>query len=1183
MNIIIMPKKQTLATLIVGLATIAASAAEPAGSFDPTKPVIGSLDYKLEYEAISKERNLPHCDIRVGYATDGEKVYRGHTRGVRVAPLPIENLWTEGKYTDLKPKGMNTWPAGMFYNKANGSFYWFAHHEGRYFGGTHFRTFIQLYKTADKFKTVESLGQILRTAAPDTLGGTDFYGAYFPQGPGDMTMFADEPNGYLYCYYVDMKANRINQNAFWMDANQYSFRVARCAFDALDDPTAWKKWYRGSFSEPGLGGRESDLFSYPYRDLMYCGKQPLIVFSKPLDRYIAFFSGGFTTWCTDLDKQDWSPMYKLNIGLFGYPSCGSWYDPETNDQFRVGRRGIGLTTVGNLYDLQLTKTDPYSVEIIPDVYPPEEINEPERPYDPTAEAHDGYPRRLMIPNIAAMEGFSKTGVDETTGPYRGGNMRVYNPKNADAPGGAVSGTFELAEPGAYRVYASGYTNPAMGIWRLYLNGRQQGPDMDLYELPLKASGLAAKFDDGYRRHDQGYFELDAAPSVVSAKWEHRGKRAVSTGHAGQFDRLIFEAVNDNFNDTELKPQWTRGGKDAAGAALENGSLRLVGAAASETPSALLQTPRKGVFPWYEWDILTRIDFQPEKAGQEAGLIVQGAAGRFLAVGSALGPGGQAGYAVTLDVGGGKKAFFIESTSSARYLRISRRGDAYTCSWSESASDWTTGKTFEHPDLGTGFPQVGVYCSGPGATAEFDWFDLTRCGDVRVGNRLADPAPRKYQVEHIEGDRLTLAPQSKVRRTRDNRATGGYYDLVEFAGPDGFVAYTIPISSWNGIKGPCAQSESFQTPGRYRVTIGYVAGPDRGRVHLEVDGRPFAELDLSGEQIAFEEKDAGEIHFATDGPKTFRFAATAGPDGAAKNVAIDYIELVPVNPPLVFENTTAKTADTLSPSKGKPAALRFDVSALPPHAEIAGAVLKTRLARKLEPGSVLEIVPGSLTDASAAVRFAVAGDTREDIAVDLTRLVRAWVRGDLPAAAGASIRVAEGAGGGRGVVLANPRLEVRHAALLQAENASLANGAEVSTYTGARGPVVRDDTTVPDWAWEMLKHGSVLYGGRSVVLDAPGENVAFDATPGAEKIRIRYNAEKDTRLSLSVNGGAPVTVDIPSVGAKEINKTLNMAFFDHAIDIPRGGRLEIALAEGAEPITIDCVQFAGSPNKQEAHE
>ena len=99
---------------------------------------------------------------------------------------------------------------------------------------------------------MENLGHILRTAAPDTLGGTDYHGQFFPEGPGDMSMFADEKSGYLYCFYVDMKGNRLYQDSFWVNPNQYSFRVARCAFADLDDPTRWRKWYDGSFSEPGL-------------------------------------------------------------------------------------------------------------------------------------------------------------------------------------------------------------------------------------------------------------------------------------------------------------------------------------------------------------------------------------------------------------------------------------------------------------------------------------------------------------------------------------------------------------------------------------------------------------------------------------------------------------------------------------------------------------------------------------------------------------------------------------------------------------------------------------------------------------------------------------------------------------------------------------------------------------------
>ena len=911
------------------------------------------------------------------------------------------------------------------------------------------------------------------------------------------------------------------------------------------------------------------MFSYPYKGH---SKQPLIVYSEPLRKYIAFF-GGMTTWCTDLEKQDWAPLHEFNTNWkFTYNPNMSWFDRETHDQFRVRERGLGITTSGQLYDLKLTAVEPYEAEIIQDVYPPEETNEPLRPYDPTARPYHGYPETVLTGDIRQLKDFKVIGLDQRHGHCVGGNNTIYHPRDPANPGSNLSGLVEIDKPGAYRVLTSGYTGPSMGIWRLSLGGQPQGKDMDLYALPLKASGLAAKLNRGYRRHDQGYLEIADAPRQLAARWEHLGKGALSKGHVGQFDRLMFVSVNDNFDASDLHPQWCLTGQADPG--VREGYLRLTG------NGNMLQTPRKGVFPWNEWDIVTKVEFEPEEAGPGAGLIAQGDGGKLLTLGRAFRPGAGRGIEIALDTRGEgqKDEFFVVEKEAAPYLRISKRGLNYTCWWSRDLREWTQGPTFEAPALGTAFPRVGLFRSGEGPAADFDWFDLARLGDNRIGNPFENPAPRKYQVEHIEGKRLKVSSGCRIARTRDDRATSGYYDRIEFDRSGAFVEYTIRLSSWNGIKGPTAQSDRFQGPGRYRVELGCVSGPEYGRVKLSVNGRDLAKLDFSGVETAFDELNAGEMDFVKDGPQTFRFSAPEGGGGKLKPVAIDYLELVPVNRPWTFLSRAGVSGDSIVVKTGKPLELKFDLSALPPQTEIAEAVLKLDLANDCERGAVLRAVPNGGSETAVPFRFVAAGKAGEVVAVALTRLVGAWIRGDRP---NGGLTIQLDAEDAPPIALGNapgtrPRLEIRAAVMLQAESAQLDGGAEISDYSGKRGPVKKDDDTVPDWALEVLKRGQLLYGGESAVLNKAGASMKFPGLPGASKIRLRYNAAKDTRLDLVAEGRDPVRIDIPSVGMKEINKSLNMAFFDQVIGIPRGGSLEISLPEGADPVTIDCVQFAGAP-------
>ncbi|MDN5795717.1 MAG: RICIN domain-containing protein [Intrasporangium sp.] len=80
----------------------------------------------------------------------------------------------------------------------------------------------------------------------------------FPQqtydyGDGDPRLYADAASGYFYMYYG---SRIVDKTGSW---KAFYSHVARAPMSAKMAPGSWQKWYDGAWSQPGLGGRESNL------------------------------------------------------------------------------------------------------------------------------------------------------------------------------------------------------------------------------------------------------------------------------------------------------------------------------------------------------------------------------------------------------------------------------------------------------------------------------------------------------------------------------------------------------------------------------------------------------------------------------------------------------------------------------------------------------------------------------------------------------------------------------------------------------------------------------------------------------------------------------------------------------------------------------------------------------------
>jgi hypothetical protein len=172
----------------------------------------------------------------------------------------------------------------------------------------------RLVTSKDKGLTWTLVGDVLTRALPNVA---DYSGSFFEMGPADFDFYADTRGGYFYvtCWngFVP-KIGRLNSFATHCE-------VARCAIADKMAPGKWFKYRNGQWTEPGLGGKASRV----------AGMQAIYgntIYSTYLNKYVRvgihagvadprFPCFGFAdssvcvSTCTDLAKQDWSPLAKL--------------------------------------------------------------------------------------------------------------------------------------------------------------------------------------------------------------------------------------------------------------------------------------------------------------------------------------------------------------------------------------------------------------------------------------------------------------------------------------------------------------------------------------------------------------------------------------------------------------------------------------------------------------------------------------------------------------------------------------------------------------------------------------------------------------------------------------------------------------------------------------------------------
>ncbi|MEU2711327.1 RICIN domain-containing protein [Streptomyces sp. NPDC007205] len=160
---------------------------------------------------------------------------------------PSGSGYAQKNYCDL---------SGVWVDPDTGDWYGLVHNEftPQPFGdGLHYDA-VDYAVSTDKGRTWTVKDHVLTSPYSTGRGDTTaFPNQTYSYGDGDQRLFVDTASGYFYVYYG---SRIIDKSGGWKAFYEH---VARAPISAKMAPGSWRKWYAGAWSQPGTGGRESDI------------------------------------------------------------------------------------------------------------------------------------------------------------------------------------------------------------------------------------------------------------------------------------------------------------------------------------------------------------------------------------------------------------------------------------------------------------------------------------------------------------------------------------------------------------------------------------------------------------------------------------------------------------------------------------------------------------------------------------------------------------------------------------------------------------------------------------------------------------------------------------------------------------------------------------------------------------
>ncbi|OIK23541.1 hypothetical protein VT52_031935 [Streptomyces malaysiense] len=160
---------------------------------------------------------------------------------------PAGSGYSQKNYCDL---------SGVWIDPDTGDWYGLVHNEftPQPFGdGLHFDA-VDYAVSTDRGRTWTIEDHVITSPFSTVRGDTAaFPNQTYDYGDGDQRLFVDTASGYFYVYYG---SRIVDKKGGWKAFYEH---VARAPIAAKMAPGSWRKWYDGAWSQPGTGGKESDI------------------------------------------------------------------------------------------------------------------------------------------------------------------------------------------------------------------------------------------------------------------------------------------------------------------------------------------------------------------------------------------------------------------------------------------------------------------------------------------------------------------------------------------------------------------------------------------------------------------------------------------------------------------------------------------------------------------------------------------------------------------------------------------------------------------------------------------------------------------------------------------------------------------------------------------------------------
>ncbi|MEV6104335.1 RICIN domain-containing protein [Streptomyces sp. NPDC051940] len=171
--------------------------------------------------------------------------------GREASYAPAGSHYAQKNYCDLM---------GVWVDPDTGDWYGLVHNEftpSPFGDGLHYDA-VDYAVSTDQGRTWDIRDHVLTSPYSTERGDT----AAFPNdlyyyGDGDPRLFVDTASGYFYVYYNSRAIPKGGVPGGWTDGSRA--HVARAPMAGKMAPGSWRKWYDGAWSQPGIGGLESNM------------------------------------------------------------------------------------------------------------------------------------------------------------------------------------------------------------------------------------------------------------------------------------------------------------------------------------------------------------------------------------------------------------------------------------------------------------------------------------------------------------------------------------------------------------------------------------------------------------------------------------------------------------------------------------------------------------------------------------------------------------------------------------------------------------------------------------------------------------------------------------------------------------------------------------------------------------